>query len=62
MPMFDAVMRVTHVELWSVEAENEHEAREKFDAYTDDVEDDTTGGDIVNWEITSIRVAEVEND
>jgi hypothetical protein len=55
MPTFVVEMRVTHHEIWEVEAKDEDEARRKIIDMDDDVIDDETGGDIVDMEIRKIR-------
>jgi hypothetical protein len=57
MPTFLATMRVVHVETWEVEAETAKEAREKFSKLTEDVIDDDSGGEVVDWEVSSIQEA-----
>jgi hypothetical protein len=57
MPQFDAVVRVVHVETWSVEAKDAKEAREKFAKLAEDVIDDETGGEVVDWEVQSVKEA-----
>lgn len=58
MPQFDALMRVVHVETWSVEAKDEAEARAKFSKFTDEVIDEDTGGEVVDWEVISLKPAQ----
>lgn len=60
MPMFDALVRVVHMETWSVAAKDEAEAREMISNLHADVDTDETGGEVVDWEITSIKPAERE--
>lgn len=55
MPTFTATMRVVHVETWEVEAKSEAEARNKFSKFTEDVIDDDSGGEVVDWEVQSVR-------
>jgi len=55
MPMFDALVRVVHMETWSVEAKDAEEARQKLTEFTDDVQDDETGGEVVDWEVESVK-------
>lgn len=57
MPRFDATMRVVHVETWSVEAKDAEEARAKFSELTEDVIDDDSGGEVVDWEVQFIKPA-----
>ena len=54
MPIFLATMRVIYVETWEVEAVNEAEARSKFSDLAEDVIDDDSGGEIVDWEVQSV--------
>ena len=58
MTTFLATMRVVHVETWEVEASNEAEARKKFSELTEDVIDDDSGGDVVDWEVHSVKLAD----
>lgn len=51
-------MRVTHVETWSVEADDEKSARAKLSALTPEVYTDETGGEVVDWEPISIKPAD----
>ncbi len=55
MPTFEAHMEVVHKETWTVEAKDEDEARKKLLAISDGVETDDTGGEVVDWEIQSIK-------
>ena len=55
MPSFLATMRVVHVETWEVEAKDEAEARKKFNDLSEDVQDDDSGGEIVDWEVVSLK-------
>jgi hypothetical protein len=55
MPTFTAIMRVVHVETWEVEAEDVAEARKKFSELADDVIDDDSGGEVVDWEVSSVK-------
>lgn len=57
MPTFLATMRVVHVETWEVEAANETEARQKFSDLTEDVIDDDSGGEVVDWEVYAVKPA-----
>jgi hypothetical protein len=57
MPQFEAIVRVVHVETWSVEAKDAAEARKKLSDFSEDVIDDETGGDVVDWEVTSVKEA-----
>jgi hypothetical protein len=57
MPTYEAIMRVVHVETWEVEAADEAEARKKFSELTQDVIEDDSGGEVVDWEVQSIRPA-----
>jgi hypothetical protein len=57
MPTFEARMRVVHQETWTVEAADEADARKKLMAIADDVETDDAGGEVVGWEIQSIKPA-----
>lgn len=49
MPLFEFCMRVTHEEIWTVEAESEEDAAKKIDALHEDVNIDDTGGEIIDW-------------
>ena len=51
MPTFTATMRVIRVETWEVEAKDEEEARKKFGELAEDVIDDDSGGEVVDWEV-----------
>ena len=51
MPTFEAIMRVTHREIWTVEAESLDEAANKFCELSHDIVEDETGGEITDWEI-----------
>ncbi len=53
--IFEAIVRVVHMETWAVEAKDEADARKKFGELTDAVETDETGGEVVDWEVHSIR-------
>ncbi len=55
MPTFLATMRVVHVETWEVEAADEAEARNKFNDLAEDVIEDDSGGEVVDWEVQSVR-------
>ena len=57
MPTYDAIMRGVHRETWTVEAQDEAEAREKFAKISDDVDTDETGGEVTDWEIVSVKKA-----
>ena len=57
MPEYEATMRVVHVETWAVEAKDINDARRKFSALTEDVIEDDTGGEVVDFEIQSVRLA-----
>jgi hypothetical protein len=50
-------MRVVHVETWEVEATNEAEAKNKFSEFAEGVIDDDSGGEVVDWEVISVRVS-----
>jgi hypothetical protein len=54
MPMFEAIMRVTHMETWAVEAEDKDMARVLLMAVDDRVHIDETGGETVDWEIVKL--------
>ena len=56
MPTFHAIMRVIHVETWEVEAKDKDEARQKFAELTEDVITDDSGGEVVDWEVQSVKV------
>lgn len=51
MKTFQALVRVTHIETWEVKAEDEAEARRKLSDFAEDVVDDETGGEVVDWEV-----------
>jgi hypothetical protein len=55
MPTFTATVRVVHVETWEVEAKDEAEARKKISDLTEDVIEDDSGGEVVDWEVYTIR-------
>jgi hypothetical protein len=55
MPTFTASVEVVHNETWEVDAADEAEARNKFTELTDDVIDDDSGGEVVDWTVTSVR-------
>jgi hypothetical protein len=57
MPTFTALMQVVHHETWTVEADNEAEARDKIAMIHQDVDTDETGGEVVDWEVRSIKPA-----
>lgn len=57
---YEALVRVVHMETWSVEANNEAEARKKMSELSEDVQDDETGGEVVDWEVYSIKEAKYE--
>lgn len=57
MPTFLATMRVVHVETWEVEAADAAEARKKFSELTEDVIDDDSGGEVVDWEVQAVKPA-----
>lgn len=57
MPQYDAVMRVVHLETWSVEADTEAEARTMLQELHLCVATDETGGEIIDWEVQSISPA-----
>jgi hypothetical protein len=57
MAIFEAHMRVVHLEIWSVEATDETEARKMISDMAEDVETDETGGETVDWEIMSLKTA-----
>lgn len=52
---FEAVVRVTHIETWTVDAKNEAEARKKINELDSLVETDETGGEVSDWEIYRIK-------
>jgi hypothetical protein len=54
MKVYDATVRVIHVETWTVDAENEDDARKKFSELTEAVETDETGGEVVDWEVMTL--------
>jgi hypothetical protein len=55
MPTYEATVRVTHVETWSVDAADEAEARNKIQDMHKDVDTDDSGGEVVAWETISIK-------
>lgn len=55
MTEFSVLVRAIHIETWSVKAKDEAEVRKKIADLTEDVYVDETGGEIVDWEITSIK-------
>ena len=55
MTTYTAQMRVTYEETWTVEAASEDEAKRKFLELTEDVIDDDTGGEVVDWEVVSMK-------
>ena len=57
MATFLATMRVIHVETWEVEAKDAAEARQKFSQLTEDVIDYDSGGEVVDWEVQTVRQA-----
>lgn len=54
MPLFEANVRVIHDECWTVEANDIEGARRKFQLFTDDVQDDDSGGPVVEWEVYAV--------
>jgi len=58
MPTFEATMRVVHSEIWTVEATNADEARKKFSELTEDVQEDESGGEVVDWECYAVKEVE----
>jgi hypothetical protein len=58
MKTYEARMKVVHDELWSVQASCEEEAKKKLEDLHADVSEDETGGEIVDWEIVSIKEIE----
>ena len=56
MPRYDVKMRVIHEETWSVEAANEADARKMIADIDDEVDTDDVG-EIVDWDIISIKIA-----
>lgn len=56
MPTFEVKMRVTYIEVWSVEAEDEKEARFKVEELADDVETDDGMPELVDFEISSLKM------
>ena len=55
MPTYIALVQVTSNETWTVDAKDEAEARAKIDKLSEDVDTDDAGGEVVDWEITSIK-------
>lgn len=55
---FLATMRVVHIETWCVEAKDEDDAREKFNACDKTVDVDESGGEVSDWEILKIERSE----
>lgn len=58
MKTFEALVRVTSNETWTVEAKDEAEARQKIEKLAEDVETDDAGGEVVDWEITRIKISQ----
>lgn len=56
MPIFEVKMRVTYIETWSVNADSEEQARFKIEELADDVETDDHSHEVVDWEISSIKM------
>ena len=57
MKTYEALVRVVHMETWTVDAEDEAEARKKISDLTEDVETDKAGGEVVDWEVYNIKDA-----
>lgn len=57
MPRYDIRMRVTYEETWSVEAADEADARRLAEDCDDSVDTEEFGGEVVDWEVTSLKVA-----
>lgn len=57
MKVYEATMRVVYTETWTVDAENEAEARKKISELTADVETGDPSGEIADWEVYAIRDA-----
>lgn len=53
MPHYEARVRVDYNEIWSVEAADEAEARNKLDALHGDVDADDNG-EVIDWEVGKI--------
>ena len=54
--IYTAEMRVTHREIWTVEAETIEEARKMIEDLDHNVDVDETGGEVSDWEIASIKI------
>lgn len=54
---YEALVRVVHMETWTVDAKDEAEARKKISDLTDAVETDETGGEVVDWEVYGLKEA-----
>lgn len=60
MKVYEAIVRVVYVETWTVDAKDETDARKKFSELTEDVDDDATSGEVVDWEIYQIHEIDPE--
>jgi hypothetical protein len=58
MAQYEAVMRVVHTEIWTVEAKDAAEARKKFTDFHESVVHGSLGGEVIDWEIKTIRKLE----
>lgn len=55
MAIFIITMQVTYLETWTVDAQNEHVARELAKEPAESIEMDDTGGEMIDWDIVSIK-------
>jgi len=60
MKVYEAVVRVVHMETWTVDAKDEADARKMFSELTEAVETDETGGEVVDWEVYQLREIDPE--
>lgn len=60
MPTFQARMRVTYEEMWTVDADNGEEARASIEALDDHVNTDDGPAELVDYEISSIKMEQSE--
>lgn len=60
MKVYQATMRVVHMETWTVDAKDEAEARKKIGELSEAVETDETGGEVVDWEVYGITEVDPE--
>lgn len=52
--IYTAEVDVTSRETWTVEADSEAEAREKFKRMDRDVDTDSAGGEVLDWDVMSV--------